>query len=133
MSNATREIDIAVYINKHVIEALSMKPSPSRDYKLSGLGIVFEVEKKLQACFKNKINEVQLISLIQKEFKGPIHKFDTCEIGFLHFKKIPVFWHVTTINKQSGQPEKYFFLKRCGKHLNYKMTVYRAVDFAKVQ
>lgn len=129
MSNLKRQLDISVYINKHVIEALTMINSSTRDYKLGGLGLVFEVDLRLQNCFKQRINEAKLKALIQREFKGPLHSFDSCEMGYFKIAELPVCWHITTINRQSGKPEKYRYLKQCGKHLAYKVTVFRAYDF----
>jgi len=129
LSNLKRQLDITVYLNKHVIEALTMINSSARNYKLGGLGLAFEVDQRLQDCFKQRINEAKLKALIQKEFKGPLHDFDSCSMGYFKIAHLPVCWHITTINKQNGKPEKFRYLKQCGKHLSYKMTVYRAYDF----
>jgi len=129
LSDLKRQLDISVYLNKHVIEALTMTNSSARDYKLGGLGLVFEVDQRLQDCFKQRINEAKLKALIQREFKGPLHDFDGCIMGYFKIAHLPVCWHITTVNKQSGKPEKFRYLKQCGKHLSYKVTVYRAYDF----
>lgn len=132
MSDLKRQLDISVYINKHVIEALTMINSSARDYKLGGLGLEFEVDQRLQNCFKQRINEAKLKALIQKEFKGPLHDFDSCEMGYFKIAQLPVCWHITTVNRQSGIPEKFKYLRQCGKHLSYKVTVYRAYDFKNI-
>lgn len=132
MSNLKRQLDISVYINKHVIEALTMINSSVRDYKLGGLGLAFEIDQRLQDCFKQRINEAKLKTLIQKKFNGPLHDFDDCTMGYFKISELPVCWHITTINRKSGKPEKFRYLRQCGKHLSYKMTVYRAYDFARL-
>lgn len=132
LSNDKRQIDMGVFINNHVVQAITMRPNPQRHYKLGGLGLIFEIDQRLQDCFKKPINELGLKRLIQQEFKGPLHQFDKCEMGYLMFGSIPICWHITTVNKQTGKPEKFRYLKQCGKHLNYKMAVYKAFDFAKL-
>lgn len=129
---SNREVDMCVYLYRHVIDALAMLPSAARDYKLGGLGLVFEVDQRLQDCFKKRINEAKLKALIQQEFKGPLHELDTCVTGYLKIGELPICWHITTINKQTSKPEKFRYLKQSGKHLSYKLTVYRAFDFKNV-
>jgi len=132
LSDLKREIDISVYLHRHVIEALTMFPSTARDYKLGGLGLVFEVDQRLQNCFENRINEAKVKALIQREFKDPLHEFDRSEMGYIKIGALPICWHITTVNKQTGKPESFRYLKQCGKHLAYKVTVYKAIDFAKI-
>lgn len=125
-------IDKKVYQHKHVIQALTMPTSPNRDYKLGGLGLVFEIDSRLADCFSKRVNEHKLKQLIQAEFKGPQHDYDTCETAFLALGAVDCCWHITTVRKDDGLPEKYEYLKGCGKHLNYKLTIFRAEDFARI-
>jgi len=128
-----RYIDMAVFTNTHVIQAISMPEGPSRDYKLGGLGLVFEVDQRLQNSFTSDIKASALKAVIQKLFKGPLHTFDTCETGYLKIGSLPICWHITTIKKSNGKYETFRFSKQCGKHLAYKLTMYRAYDFSRVE
>jgi hypothetical protein len=132
LNNTKRQIDIAVFLNRHVVQAITMQPCSQRDYKLAGLGVIFEVDQRLQDCFKKPFNELGLKKQIQQAFKGPTHQFDTCETGYLMLGVLPICWHISTVHKQTGKPEKFRYLEYCGKHLNYQMKVYRALDFAKL-
>jgi len=128
-----RHIDMAVYTNQHVVQAISMPGGPARDYKLRGMGVIFEIDQRLRDSFKYAISTPELIGLIQKQFKGASHTLDTCEMGYLNFGSLPICWHITTVNKTSGVYEKHRYLEECGKHLAFKLTVYRATDFAKIE
>jgi len=132
LSDLQREIDVSVYLNRHVIEALTMLPNSARDYKLGGLGLVFEVDERLHEHFDKRLDIAKVKDLIQRKFSGPIHKFDTCEIGYIKIGALPICWHITTVNRQSGKTEQFKYLKQCGKHLAYKMTLYKSIDFAKI-
>ena len=68
---------------------------------------------------------------IQKSFKGPLHNYDECNVGYISMNGLPAVWHITTHDKKTGERVK-------AKHFNhqnivFKVTVYKACDFAKNQ
>lgn len=113
-----------------MIKALHLRDTPERSYKLAMAGLEFVIDERLQAAFTKKINEMKLKLCIQKSFKGPLHLYDTSELGYININGLPVVWHITTVDKITGERVK-------AKHFNhqdivFKVTIYKACDFAKI-
>ncbi len=122
---------VEAYVNSSVIKALHLRDTHERSYKLAKAGLEFVIDEKLQAAFKNRINEMKLKLCIQKSFKGPLHNYDECNVGYISMNGLPAVWHITTHDKKTGERVK-------AKHFNhqnivFKVTVYKACDFAKNQ
>lgn len=132
MSN--RERDIAVWANTHVIQALRMRKSYARDYKLNHSNLFFEIDQRVRDTFKKQINEERLKRLIQEKFDGALYTLDYCQLGYLDFVGLPIVWHITFLCKKSGQKVKPIYLKNGGQgnFFDYKLTVHRAKDFQRV-
>ena len=125
----SRHCEIEAYVNSVLIKALHLRDTPERSYKLAKAGLQFVIDERLQAAFAKKINEMKLKLLIQKSFKGPLHDYDECNIGYISINGLPATWHITTHDKKTGKKVK-------AKHFNhenitFKFTVFKSVDFAK--
>jgi len=126
----SKHCEIEAYVNSSVIKALHLRDTPERAYKLAKAGLVFEIDARLQACFKKRINEMQLKLFIQKKFNGPLHLYDECNLGYININGVPAVWHITTVDKKTGEAVK-------AKHFNhenivFKVSVSRAIDFKKI-
>lgn len=127
----SRHCEIEAYVNSGVIKALHLRDTPDRSCRLGRAGLEFVVDKRLQDAFTNKINEMKLKLFIQKNFNGPLHLYDECNIGYVSINGLPVTWHITTVDKSTGERVK-------AKHFNhqdivFRVTVYKACDFAKIK
>lgn len=126
----SKHCEIEAYVNSGVIKALHLRDTPERSYKLAKAGLLFAIDERLQAAFKNRINEMKLKLFIQNSFNGPLHLYDECSIGYVNITGLPAVWHITTHDKKTGERVK-------AKHFNhqdivFKVTVYKACDFAKI-
>jgi len=126
----SRHCEIEAYVNSGVIKSLHLRDTPERSYKLAKAGLQFVIDERLQAAFKNRINEMKLKLFIQNSFKNPLHDYDECSLGYINIKGLPAVWHITTHDKKTGEKVK-------AKHFNhqditFKVTVYKACDFAKI-
>ena len=126
----SKHCDIEAYVNSSVIKALHLRDTPERSYKLAKAGLEFVIDEKLQADFTKKINEMKLKLFIQKQFQGPLYDFDTCEIGYIKIGSLPVAWHITTHDKKTGEKVKAKHFQH--ESIAFKVTVYKACDFAKI-
>tara|TARA_B100000767_G_C19556015_1_gene446994 strand:+ start:536 stop:772 length:237 start_codon:yes stop_codon:yes gene_type:complete len=73
---------------------------------------------------------MKLKFFIQNSFNGPLHDYDECSLGYIKINGLPAVWHITTVDKKTGERVK-------AKHFNhqdivFKVTVYKACDFAKI-
>lgn len=125
----SRHCEIEAYVNSAVIKALHLSDTAERAYKLAKAGLMFVIDDRLQACFEKRINEIKLKLFIQKKFK-PLHLYDECNLGYININGVPAVWHITTVDKKTGEAVK-------AKHFNhenivFKVSVSRATDFQKI-
>jgi hypothetical protein len=121
---------VEAYVNSGVIKALHLRDTSERSYKLAKAGLEFVIDEKLQAAFTKRINEMKLKTHIQKSFKGQLHLYDECSLGYISINGLPAVWHITTVDKKTGEKIK-------AKHFNhenitFKVTIYKACDFAQI-
>jgi hypothetical protein len=121
---------IEAYVNSGVIKALHLRDTPERSYRLGRAGLQFVIDARLQAAFKKRINEMKLKTHIQNSFKGQLHLYDTSALGYISINGLPAVWHITTVDKKTGEKIK-------AKHFNhenitFKVTIYKACDFAQI-
>jgi hypothetical protein len=125
----SKHCEIEAYVNSGVIKALHLRDTPERSYKLAKAGLEFVIDERLQAAFTKRINEIKLKTYIQKSFKGPLHLYDECSLGYIAINGLPVVWHITTNDKNTGEIVKAKHFQH--QDIAFKVTVYKACDFAK--
>jgi hypothetical protein len=126
----SKHCEVEAYVNSAIIRALHLRDTDERAYKLAKASLLLVIDEKLQACFEKRINEMKLKLFIQKKFNGPLHLYDECNLGYININGVSAVWHITTHDKKSGKIVK---VKKFN-HENavFKVTVYKAVDFAKI-
>lgn len=129
MISKSRYCEIEAYVNSGVIKALHLRDTPERSYKLAKAGLEFVIDERLQAAFKKRINEMKLKTHIQNSFKGPLHLYDTSALGYISINGLPAVWHITTVDKKTGERVKAKHFQH--QDIVFKVTVFKAVDFAK--
>jgi len=125
----SKHCEIEAYVNSGVVKALHLRDTPERSYKLAKAGLQFVIDERLQAAFSKKINELKLKLFIQKNFKGPLHMYDTSELGYISINGLPATWHITTHDKKTGEKVKAKHFQH--QNIVFKVTIYKACDFAK--
>jgi hypothetical protein len=126
----SRFCEVEAYVNSNVIKVLHLRDTIERSYKLAKAALEFVIDEKLQAAFTKKINEMKLKTHIQKSFKGPLHLYDTSELGYISINGLPAVWHITTHDKKTGERVKAKHFQH--QDIVFKVTVYKACDFAKI-
>jgi hypothetical protein len=122
---------VEAYVNSSVIRALHLRDTQERSYMLGRAGLQFVIDKRLQAVFTKKINEMKLKLFIQKSFHGPLHLYDECSVGYININGLPSVWHITTVDKKSGERVKAKHFQH--ESINFLVTIYKASDFAKIK
>ncbi|KXJ57286.1 MAG: hypothetical protein AXW17_03310 [Colwellia sp. Phe_37] len=125
----SRFCEVEAYVNSNVIKVLHLRDTIERSYKLAKAGLQFVIDERLEVAFSKKINEMKLKLLIQKSFKGPLHLYDECSIGYIKINGLPAVWHITTVDKKTGERVKAKHFQH--QDIVFKVTVFKAVDFAK--
>jgi len=126
----SRYCEVEAYVNSSVIRALHLRDTQEQSYKLGGAGLLFVIDERLQAAFTKKINETKLKLFIQKSFNGPLHLYDTSELGYININGLPVVWHITTVDKKTGEKVKAKHFQH--QNIVFKVTVFKACDFAQI-
>lgn len=129
MKYKSRFCEIEAYVNSGVIKALHLRDTPDRSYRLAKAGLEFVIDEKLQAAFSKKINEMKLKLFIQNSFR-PLHDYDECSLGYIKINGLPAAWHITTHDKKTGEKVKAKHFQH--QDIVFKVTVYKACDFAKI-
>jgi hypothetical protein len=127
----SRFCEIEAYVNSGVIKALHLRDTPERSYKLAKAGLEFVVNERLQAAFSKRINEMKLKLFIQKSFHGPLYLYDECSLAYININGLPAVWHITTHKKNTGERVKAKHFQH--QNIVFKVTVYKAFDFAKIK
>lgn len=123
--------EIEAYVNSGVIRALHLNDTPERSYMLGRAGLQFVIDERLQAAFDNRIDKAKLKIFIQKNFNGPLHLYDTSEVGYININGLPVVWHIKTHDKKTGEIVKAKHFQH--ESINFLVTIYKASDFAKIK
>jgi len=126
----SKHCEVEAYVNSGVIKALHLRDTTERSYKLAKAGLEFVIDEKLQAAFQKKIYEMKLKLLIQKNFNGPLHLYDECSIGYVSINGLPAVWHITTVDKKTGERVKAKHFQH--QDIVFKVTIYKACDFARI-
>jgi len=113
-----------------VIKALHLRDTPDRSYRLGRAGLEFVIDERLQTAFSKKINEMKLKLFIQKSFQGPLHLYDECSLGYIKINGLPAVWHITTVDKKTGEWVKAKHFQH--QDIVFKVTVYLACSFKKI-
>jgi hypothetical protein len=126
----SRHCEIEAYVNRGVIKVLHLRDTPERSYKLAKAGLEFVIDERLQAAFTKRINEMKLKIYIQNSLNGPLHLYDTSELGYISINGLPAVWHITTHDKKTGKKVKAKHFQH--QNIVFKVTAYKACDFAKI-